>query len=228
MLKPVASDDMDYANVREYRYGDPLKTIHWNLSARNPGVVMYTRLYEAYVNPSLIIVIDAYSPHLAPEELMSLFDGMVECAYALSKEAHEAGIDSEVHYIDKTHTPAIARLTSLSDTDSLVMGMLSITPEETAGPYAKAPEVMLRRAGMSSHGAGNIALVTSRTDATLLSSLTQIRLRKRNVMVFVAVPRSLEGRKREQFLSPLRRLSELQIAHYIIESTEVQTQVVGL
>jgi uncharacterized protein (DUF58 family) len=228
MLKPVASDDMDYANVREYRYGDPLKTIHWNLTARNPGHVMYARLYEAYVNPSLAIVVDAYSPSHEPEELMSLFDGMVECAVALAAQAREAGIDAEVRYIDRTHIPAFARLASASDADNLVMGMLRITPIEEAGAYAAGTEKMLRSAGLAAHGFGNVALVTSRIDSGLLTALTEIRMRRRNVMAFVAVPRALEGKKRESFLAPLRHLGAVGISYYVVESTEVQTKVVGL
>jgi uncharacterized protein (DUF58 family) len=228
MLRPIASDDMDYRGVREYRYGDPLKTIHWNLTSRSPAATMYTRLYEAYVNPSLVIVIDAYSPSLEAEELMSLFDGMVECAAALSHAAREAGIDAEVRYIDRENTPASARLASVADADSLVAGMLHITPVEEAGMHATTTETMLRGAGLSTHGFGNVALVTSRLDAGLLSALVEIRMRRRNTMAFVAVPRSLEGRERESFLAPLRRLDVAQIAHYVVESTEVETKVVGL
>jgi uncharacterized protein (DUF58 family) len=228
MLKPVASDDMDYANVREYHYGDPLKTIHWNLTARNPSHVMYARLYEAYVNPSLAIVIDAYAPDSNPEELMSLFDGMVECAAALSAQAREAGIDAEVRYLNGAHTPASARLASASDADDLVMGMLRITSVDEAGARAAGTEEMLRGAGLQSHGFGNVALVTSRVDAGLLTALVEIRMRRRNVMAFIAVPRALQGRPRESFLAPLRRLGAAGIAHYAVESTEVETKVVGL
>jgi uncharacterized protein (DUF58 family) len=228
MLKPVASDDMDYANVREYRYGDPLKTIHWNLTARNPGHVMYARLYEAYVNPSLAVVMDPYSPSRDSEELMSLFDGMVECAVALSAQAREAGIDAEIRYLNNAHTPATLRLASAADADDLVGGMLRITPSEEAGVHAAGTEGMLRSAGLMAHSSGNVALVTSRIDAGLLAALTEIRMRRRNVMAFVAVPRTLEGKKREAFLAPLRNLGALGVSYYVVESTELETKVVGL
>jgi uncharacterized protein (DUF58 family) len=228
MLRPVASDDMDYANVREYRYGDPLKTIHWNLTARNPSGTMYARLYEAYVNPSFVIVMDAYSPPLDSEELMSLFDGMVESSVALASEAREAGIDAELRYLDTSHVPSSLRLATASDADSLVAAMLRITPEGEAGAYAASTEEMLRSAGLASHGFGNVALVTSRVDASLLTALTEIRMRRRNVMVFVCVPRTLTGKKRESFLAPLARLGATGITYYAVESTEIETKVEGL
>jgi uncharacterized protein (DUF58 family) len=228
MLRAVASDDMDYAGVREYRYGDPLKTIHWNLTSRSPGAVMYTRLYEAYVNPALAIVIDAYSPSCAPEELMGLFDGMVECAASLCAQAREAGIDAEVRYLGREGEPASARLASASDADDLVTGMMRITPAAGEEAHAAATEAMLRGAGLASHGFGNVALITSRLDAGHLAALVEIRMRRRNALAFVAVPRALEGREREGFLAPLRRLDAAGIAHYVVESTEVETKVVGL
>jgi uncharacterized protein (DUF58 family) len=228
MLRPVASDDTDYASVREYHYGDPLKTIHWNLTSRSPNATMYTRLYETYVNPALAIVVDSYSPDLEAEDLMSLFDGMVECAASLSEQVRQAGIDVEIRYVDREGSPATTRLASMSDADDLVMGMLRITPAAGAGANAATTETMLRAAGLQSHGFGNIALVTSRLDAGLLTALTEIRMRRRNVMLFVAVPRELEGRERESFLAPTRRLDAVGIAHYVVESTEVETKVVGL
>jgi uncharacterized protein (DUF58 family) len=228
MLKPVASDDMDYASVREYRYGDPLKHIHWNLTARSPASVMYTRLYEAYVNPSLAIILDAYSPSLEAEELMSLFDGMVECATALCHEARAAGIDAEVRDLDREGIPTTCRLASATDADGLVTGMMRITPVEGQDVRATETEEMLRSAGLRSHGFGNVALITSRIDAGHLSALVEIRMRRRNALAFVAVPRTLEGRDRESFLAPLRRLGAARIPHYVVESTEVETKVVGL
>lgn len=228
MLKPVASDDMDYASVREYRYGDPLKTIHWNLTARDPAATMYTRLYEAYVNPALAIVVDPYAPDYGAEELMSLFDGTVECAAALSAQARAAGVDAEVRYIDRTRTPAAARLASAADADDLVTDMLRITPVAEAGAHAAATETLLRSTGLMTHGFGNVALVTSRLDADILTTLVEIRMRRRNALAFVAVPRSLEGRERESFLAPLRRLDDAGVAYYVVESTEIETKVVGL
>ncbi len=228
MLKTVASDDMDYASVREYYYGDPLKTIHWNLSARSPDATMYTRLFETYVNPALVIIIDPYSPSWDTEDLMSLFDGMVEAACALSAQAREIGIDAEVRYIDSFHAPASTRLITTEDADDLVRDMLRITPTEEATSYVGEPEEMLRSAGLSSHGFGNVALVTSRPDAGFISALIEVRMRKRNPLAFVSVPRSLEGLERDQFLSPLKRLAAAGVPYYVVESTEVQTEVVGL
>jgi uncharacterized protein (DUF58 family) len=228
MLKAVASDDMDYAGVREYRYGDPLKTIHWNLTARSPEAIMYTRLYETYVNPTLAIVVDAYSPTYDTEDLMGLFDGMVECAAALSLQARAAGIDADVRYINREGNPASMRLASTSDADELVMGMLRITPEKGSEAQAASTGEMLRGAGHPSHGCGNVALITSRLDADLLTALVELHMRRRNVLAFVAVPRGLEDRERERFLAPLKRLDAAQIAHYVVESTEIETKVVGL
>lgn len=228
MLKTVPSDDVNYASVREYRYGDPLKAVHWNLSSRNPDGAMYTRLYEAYVNPSLAIVIDPYAPTYEPEELMSLFDGIVESASALAARARSAGVDAEAHYIDRDGNAVTTRMGSETDTEDLVMAMRRITLEADAGPSASDANEVLRSVGLRSHGFGNVALVTARADAELLQSLGEVRMRGKNALAFVACPRMLDGRERDGFLAPFQALASSGVPYYVVESTEVETMVVGL
>ena len=225
MLKAVPSDDVNYASVREYRYGDPLKAVHWNLSSKNPDGTMYTRLYEAYVNPSLAIVVDPYSPEYGTDDLMALFDGIVESAAALSNKARQAGVDAEVHYIDRSGNAAIARIASETDTEELVMHMRRITEESTVGSDASATDEVLRTVGLRSHGFGNIALLTSRPDSDLLQSLTEVHVRGRNALAFAACPRMMEGRERDTFLAPFRALSSSGVPYYVVESNEVETRV---
>ncbi len=228
MLKPIAADDMDYAIVREYHYGDPMKTVHWNLSARSPDGTMYTRLYETYVNPALAIIVDPYAPNWEADELTCLFDGMVEGAVGLALMAREIGIETEVRYVDRDHEPAVARLASTLDADDMVRCMLRITCADDARVYAGEPEAMLRAAGLASHGFGNVAFVTSRPDSGFCSVLVDVHMRRRNALALVAVPRALEGPDREKFLAPLRQLLAAGVPYYVVESTEASTEVIGL
>ncbi len=228
MLRPVVADDVDYASVREYRYGDPMKIIHWNLSARNPTGKLYTRLFETYVNPSLAIIVDPYAPDLSADDLMSLFDGMVEVACALSARARSLGMDAEVRYLRSDGEPASAHVVTASDADDLVASMLRITPEKDDLARVGSAEDMLRAAGTRTHGFGNVALVTSRPDAASIAALMDIALRRRNAMSFLALPRDLEGKDRERFCAPLRRLDEVGAVYYAVESSEIATEVTGI
>ncbi len=227
-LRPVMADDLDYAGVREYRYGDSMKAVHWNLSARDPQGVMYTRLFEAYVNPTMAIVIDPYAPDASDEELMSLFDGMVETAAALSARARAAGIEAEVRYVGADGAPAAAHLVSADDADDLIADMMRITPASEAPRNAGVAEDMLRSAALRQHGCGNAVVVTSRPDAGLVEALAEVAMRRRNAMAFLAVPRMLEGKERERFCAPLRRLDEVGAAYYGVESNASETEVCAL
>ena len=227
-LKPVAADDVDYANVREYRFGDSLKTIHWNLTARDPGHTMFTRLYETYVNPSLTVVLDSCGPDVEAEELMSLMDGIVEVAVALCEQARVSGIDAEVRYVNRAGRDATGHLVSTFDAVNLVTDMMRITPEREAGAVATQAEELLRRSGLRSQGSGNIALVTSRVDPGQIATLAEVAMARRNAMAFVAVPRGLAGREREKHLGPLLQLSGVGGAWWAVESNEIASEVVGL
>ena len=228
-IKPIAADDVDYANVREYRYGDQLKTVHWNLTARSATGTMFTRLYETYVNPSLCIVLDPVAPDAREgEDLMALMDGMVETAVAICQVSRLEGVDAEVRYVDKDGQPRLTRIANEADATTLVAGMLRITPQREAGPAATLADELVREAGLRSHGSGNVVLVTSRPDPDALGSMVEVASSRRNAMVFLAVPRSLVGRERQKFAAPLHQLAACGGAWWLVESNPIGTEVVGL
>ena len=228
MLKPIASDNEDYASVREYQHGDPMKTVHWNLSTRMPGGKMFTRLYEEYVNPSLVIVIDSFAPDCDPDVQMSLFDGIVECAAALCVQAQGTGVDAEVRFLNADLEKESAHLASENDVISFIGAVHRMTPASKAGTDADEVADMLRAAGLQTHGFGNVAFLTSHADEACLEVLTSIRMRRRNAMAFVAVPRELEGRERDAFWAPFAALESVGVNCYTVESTPVGTEVSGL
>lgn len=151
-VKLVVNGGTDYASVREYRYGDPLKTVHWNLTARNAAGEMYTRLYETYVNPSACVVVDPFADPLTvtaaldaaadnghaarkadrayqaarSEVLMGVFDGVMEAAVSFSQFARAQGVECTVRYLDRTCSPSTACLVSEGDSDRLTLDAMRI------------------------------------------------------------------------------------------------------
>lgn len=227
MLKPIVDDSTDYASVREYRYGDPLKTIHWNLSARSADGTMFTRLFETYVSPTLSVVMDSFADSGDAEELMGLFDGIVESAASLSDFARKQGIECTIHYLDRSFEPATACLASSDDADELVLDMHRI--ESATGEHmrlASLPIDLLRAQGTGSFGSSNVAFATSRIDDDIVTALIDTAARRRNPLLLLTVPASLGGRERNEFLAPVRRLSAAGIATFVIESNEHETKVV--
>lgn len=227
-LKPIPSDNEDYASVREYHRGDPMKTIHWNLSSRNPDGTLYTRLYEEYVNPTMAVVVDCVAPDYEGETLMSLFDGLVECAAALCEQARLAGIEAEVRFFDADGEQSVCRIANDDDASEFVDRLHPITAEGSAQATALDTEELLMNAGLRSSSASNVAFVTARNDSSCLSTLGDIARRRKNALVFAVMPRDLERRDRDNFWQPIGALASSGVYTYAVESTPLATEVVGL
>ncbi len=246
MVKPITADGTDYASVREYRFGDPLKTVHWNLTARSATGTMYTRLFETYVTPSVSVVIDPFSHAEDREVLMSLFDGMMEGASSLSRFARAQGVECAIRYLGRGFEPASVCLAGEEDSDELILSAHRIVSlaqgaageasgEERAEGGQAGDLADIRRAasipvelfvqeGVGSQGASNIAFVTSRLDEDILVALEEVTARRRQAMLMLVVPATLIGRQRAEFLSPLSQLSAAGIPYYVLESTELETR----
>lgn len=227
-FRPIITDDMDYAGVREYQLGDPMKTVHWNLSSRNPNGDLYTRLFEVFANPSLAIFLDPYAPSYSKEGLMSVFDGIVESAVSVNELARTMGVDSSVTFLDRNEEPSTMYITSTDASGELIKSMKSVEVEEQAEGYTSQPIELLRAAGNSVHGCGNLAFCTSRLGEELLSTLVELKMRRRNPLLLLSVPSELEDKERKEFLKPLRRLEASRVTYYIVESNENGTEVSGL
>ncbi len=231
MLKPITDDGTDYSSVREYHYGDPLKTVHWNLSARSATGTMYTRLFETYVTPSMAAVIDPFAEAADRETLMSLFDGVVEGAASLSRFARAQGIDCMVHYLDQSFEQGNICLAGEDDADELVLNahrIVDLSAEMHSSQQiqhaAGIPIEMLLHEGFSSQGASNIAFITSRLHEDILSALIDVTARRRQAMLVLVVPSMLIGNQRKEFLAPLAQLGSAGIPYFILESTELETR----
>lgn len=223
-FRPIVSDDMDYSGVREYRPGDPLKTVHWNLTARDEGGRMYTRLFEVFAEPGLAVIVDPYTPDYGVEDLMGAFDALVESAASISRAAREMGVDAEIRYLGNDGSPSATHLGSAADADALVHTMLAATPAAGALDSNAAVDMLLSEA-RASQGRGNVAFCTSRLDDEAARALIDMRMRRRNPMLFMAVPRSLEGKRRKETLRCLTMLAEAGVPYYVIETSETITEV---
>lgn len=214
-FQPLSTDDMDYAGVRDYELGDPLKTIHWNLSARMPQGGYLTRLFETFTNPGVDIILDTSAPAYDHETLMFIFDAVVESALSVNEYAHEQGIDSSLRYFNRHGEETVTRILHTAEFEGLVADI----PRINVDGGRKALEV-LQREGNSIHGQSNIAFCTCQLSEELVSCLVELKLHKRNPLLFLAVPRSLEGEALKEFLRPLRRLDAAEIVYYRMTGAE--------
>ena len=214
-LQTLVTDDLDYAGVREYTWGDPIKTIHWKLSSRLDAGDYLTRLFESFNNPGINIIVDTTAPAYDAESLMFVYDGVVEGALSINQFAREAGLDSFISFYDKYGDEARVRIKNMREFGNLTADL----PRISAAAGDEALE-LLRREGNLIHGQDNVAFCTAHVDEGIVTALVELRLRKRNPLLLVVVPPSMESEVRQRFLRPLRRLDEAQVSYFVLQPAQ--------
>lgn len=218
----VINDGMDYSGVREYRWGDPIKTIHWKLSARMPEGEYYTRLYETNANPGLAIIADFDAPAYTPEELMSIYDTVVETAFSLERYANANGFDAEVIFQDKAKrtrrymTPFTGRHQEILDRMPQIFSpgtgreALSLIRDELGSVFAQS----------------NLIVISSVISDELMETLIAARVGKREPLLFAVIPETIDDKTRAELLKRLARLGSVGISYTIISDATALSQEV--
>lgn len=212
--RSAISDSMDYAAVREYVWGDPLKNIHWKISARTPTYM--TKLFETYNNPGVAIVLDFYGPGQDALALMRMFDAVVEVGFSVARYATARGMDAEIHYCDKSGDRV--RRTSWRRTD--LPQIVEEMPRFTSEPKAAADAIgVLNEQIRSIHGQSNIVVCTANLSPQMIETIVSAKVHRREPLVFAVVPQGLEGRDRDQWLAPLARLDAAGIGYLVLTNS---------
>lgn len=214
MLIPTSMDGMDYTGVREYVIGDPIKTIHWKLSARTNDYV--TRQYESYGNSGISIIMDFLSPLYDTESMMSIFDGIVETALSVEQYARKNGMESELVYYNKS----MHKKRYVTRLRANPFELIADLPKVSDKKGSVTALDLLMQEGNSTYGQGNIAFCTAEVTPELTRALLEIKARRRNPILFVIVPNILTGEERRKYLKPLRSLDYARIPYYVLETAE--------
>lgn len=219
--RSVLADSMDYAYVRDYELGDPLRAIHWKLSARADKYV--TRLYEIQTNPGVAIIMDFYAENNDAETLMSMFDAVVESAFSLAEYAREQGMDTEVLFRGRDLQTHRVLNWSLEERIRVIgdMPRMSADPDEEAAAIALLSDEVTSPSGQS-----NIVMCSASMDPTMLSSLADAKLRRRSPLLVSVVPRNVIERDRDAYCKPLARLDDANIPYVVLSDSRELSGVV--
>lgn len=203
-------DSSDYAGVREYVIGDPIKNIHWKLSARTPGYM--TKVFESYSNTGICTILDFHSPAYDPDTMMSVFDCIVETALSVGRYAVKEGLESELRYYDIYGMKV--QLNSYEEEDLIYMmaGMPKIHSEPD---YYRALD-LLREEGNSLYSQGNLLICTADITGELIETMISIKNRRKNPMLFAVVPDKLDDNEKEDLLAPLYALDGAGIWYHVL------------
>ncbi len=211
--KSHVADSMDYSHVREYVPGDPLKTIHWKLSARTDHYL--TRLYEVYTNPGVAIVLDFFGPSDAAGELMAMFDCVVEAGFSIARHAHEKGMDADLLFVDKQGDAHSLPTWSREDLPRLVDEMPRMSRDSRLAQEAAG---LLRDQISSRYGQNNLVVCSANLDSEMVSLAVEAKLRRRSPLFVAVVPRRLTGRALDAYVKPLSRLDASDIPYIVLSS----------
>lgn len=182
-VRTVLSDNVDYAGTRDYEYGDPMKSVHWKLSARMNQ--LQTRLFEASVNTRLSVIMDFHSPAYAFEELLECCDVIVEMALAVMRLAQKRNIEASLCYRDK-HGSSISRsLPAEGEMERFVPSLPLLSPDVDEMDALSIAEREAERFG----GSDSIVYCTSSLARDLVARAVEMRGRHLSVTIVLVVPR---------------------------------------
>lgn len=214
MIVPTVVDGTDYAGVREYVWGDPIKLIHWKLSARTETYM--TKQFESYGNVGLAVILDFFSPEYSSETMMEIFDTVVETGLSIGNYAQEQGLEYEIIYSNKNNEKKKFNTGHYQDFVELLQDMPKISSTEGERTGIE----LLTEEGNARYSQGNIAFCTANITNEMAGALLELKMKKKNPLLFAIVPDSLEGEEREAFLKPLKTLDSGNIIYYILSSAE--------
>ena len=209
-MKTVLNEGLDYAYVREYRWGDAIKSIHWKISARFKDYM--TRIYEINANPGLVTVIDFNGPDVDVEVLMGLYDTVVESALSVSAYARRQGLESSIAFMDELGEEQRFKGRMEDEGKRRLMGLL----REDPSCYAGSARTIINREVHSPYGQSNIALCTACLDEDLVQALLEVKMRHKNPILFLAIPNGLERVEERELLAPLRRLDAAHVEYFVL------------
>ena len=208
LVKASIADGLDYNSVRDYEYGDPMKHVHWKLSARQLGLL--TKVFERQSNPSLDIYLDfSASTSFGNEQLFELCDLMIETALALSTTAFENGLDTRLLFLKDDEL----RQFSLSygfDLRSLVRALPKMNAARTS-----FDELLLNN-GTSLYAAANIAVCSPTFSENVIGAAERVRKSGRNVLAFAFLPHDADASLQRAMLARLAALGGSDVTHSLI------------
>lgn len=220
--KSVFADSLDYAYVRPYVPGDPLKTIHWKISARSDDYM--TRLFEENTNPGVAVVLDFYAPEVRIAQLMGMFDALVETAFSIGTYAKTEGLDVDIFYTNKSGEHVKRSTWKSNELEEIVQDMPSITNDETkAEDGLNVFSEQLR----NQYGQNNLVMCTANLSSQLISAVIDAKIQQRNPILFAIIPTDLIGKELEDYTANLRRLDEANIGYKILRSSDDLVQEVA-
>lgn len=207
----------DYTGVRTYALGDPIKQIHWKLSAHSREYM--TKIQESSRQQEFSVILDfAALGGSNTEQLMDLNDCLIETALSLVTGLSDEDASCALFYCDRTQSMVRTVPIGREDDVELIRSFALITPE----PDASFPDAcrILQQEGQGQNRGSNVVVVTSRVTPELLQELQITKGHRRSPELYMVVPAEWNSRELEKACAPLRQLDDAEIPYYVISASE--------
>ncbi|MCD8099421.1 MAG: DUF58 domain-containing protein [Oscillospiraceae bacterium] len=202
----------DYTGVREYAIGDPIKNIHWKLSAHSDGLM--TKQMESYSNTGLSVVLNLEIPIQDGAARLDEFDAVVEAGAAAGNYAAEQGMDYDLLFRRADGETARLVPASFRSLNGIIDEM------HIQEPNGKNGVVDILKNSQGTYGQANIVVCSCVLSLELAEMLVKLKQGGRTPIFFLVLPKLCGDRERQERTAQLRRLQYANIACRIISSAD--------
>lgn len=208
----------DYVGVREYELGDSMKQIHWKLSAHSVNYM--TKLSESSRQSDFAVVLDTAANEADREELMTIYDTLVETVFSVLEELSHREVTYSLIYPDKQQE--IRRSVPKGrDNDMEYIRRFDAITADPVADYPDGAQFLEQEAKMPNR-CTNLILCTSRLTTELIQQLLSMKRQKRNPELYVIIPERLTQRERETMFAPLAQLDDALIPWHVVSTARNQ------
>lgn len=212
-----AVNGTDYVGVREYEYGDSMKSVHWKLSSRGMGYM--TKLQESSKEMSFTVILDTSAePQKDREVAMDLYDRLVETALSLITEIQKRHTSYRLVYCNKEGNVKQTTPKGRHDDEALIQD-LSVLTQDPDSKYPDAAKILLDGRSKSNRSS-NVMVCTCRVTEELIQELLKVKKEKKLPELYVIVPAGLTSREISLIRGKLAALDEYNIFYNLVYTTD--------
>ncbi|MFT9056727.1 MAG: DUF58 domain-containing protein [Ethanoligenens sp.] len=207
------TEDYNYSGVRDYAAGDPIKTIHWKLSAHT--LKYMTKKFENYSSSGVSVCLDMMLP--VPErgslkdDSPFIVDGLEETAFSIANYVlhNNQGLQLVCDNQGEVESAVI------HSADGVKEYFSKLIPVQKEPPYTFY-ELLERQ----TIGFDNVIACTSNVTTELVEAVAALKGNRKNPVLFYIVPPHSNVFKMKSKKEMLQFLSVRKIPYYIISSAE--------
>lgn len=216
--KQTMSTGTDYTGVRDYAMGDPMKQIHWKLSAHSLNYM--TKLFDSSQQTNFAVILDfAAQKNKDREELMDLNDCLIETALSLVDAIARQHTEYALLYGSKDNEIKRKMPKGRENDLELIQDFAFIMPD-VPSTFPDA-ERIVQEEGRRSNRSTNLLVCTSYVTDALIQELLRVKRQRRSPMLYYIIPAGKSSREIQDLKAPLRQFEEASVPYRLI-TTAVQ------